>query len=237
MSRLSRFSKSFVNYPTRSLATLTTSTVTPTNSSPPPPPPSRSPPSTGTDYSIATHLNNAVSPAIQAKLNRYASVSLATYSRPPFILAKGKNCTVWDTEGREYLDFSGGIAVNALGHSDSGVQKVLEDQAGVLVHNSNLWHNEWAGELAILLVDATKQLGGMGYKATGQPFQVVQENDRSDNPSSGLKVSRFPLIFRNEIFDLIVDSLVSSRYFSPIQEQKPMKELSNSLVNGVNNRI
>lgn len=49
---------------------------------------------------------------------------LPVYARPDFVLAKGKGSYVWDTEGRKYLDFSAGIAVNALGHSDDGVVKV-----------------------------------------------------------------------------------------------------------------
>lgn len=148
---------------------------------------------TNTAYLAPTHLDTTVPTAIQSKLSRYASVSLQTYARPPFILAKGKNCTIWDTEGRAYLDFSGGIAVNALGHSDEGVHQVVQEQSKLLIHNSNLWHNEWSGELALLLVEATKQLGGMGYAATGKPFKaprVAEENSETavETPSSGLKV-------------------------------------------------
>ena len=46
------------------------------------------------------------------------------YARPDFVLSHGKGSRVWDTEGREFLDFSAGIAVNALGHGDEGVAKV-----------------------------------------------------------------------------------------------------------------
>lgn len=140
-------------------------------------------PRANTDYLEPTHLDDSPSQGVLDRLARYSAVSLATYSRPPFILSHGKRCSVWDTEGRKYLDFSGGIAVNALGHADEGVQAVIADQSGLLVHNSNLWHNEWAGELATLLVDSTKSLGGMGFVA-GAPV------DESAEPgaSSGLKV-------------------------------------------------
>lgn len=124
-----------------------------------------------TAYLKPTHLDDHPSPAVLARLARYASATLTTYSRPPFILSHGKKCTVWDTDGREYLDFSGGIAVNALGHSDEGVAQVLADQSTKLVHNSNLWHNEWAGELAVLLVESTKAHGGMGFE---KPAPVVE---------------------------------------------------------------
>lgn len=49
---------------------------------------------------------------------------LPVYARPEFVLSHGKGSYIWDTEGRKYLDFSAGIAVNALGHADEGVLKV-----------------------------------------------------------------------------------------------------------------
>ena len=49
---------------------------------------------------------------------------LSVYARPEFVISHGKGSYVWDTEGRKYLDFSAGIAVNSLGHADEGVLKV-----------------------------------------------------------------------------------------------------------------
>lgn len=49
---------------------------------------------------------------------------LPVYARPEFVLSHGKGSYLWDTEGRKYLDFSAGIAVNALGHADEGVLRV-----------------------------------------------------------------------------------------------------------------
>lgn len=49
---------------------------------------------------------------------------LGVYARPEFVISHGKGSYVWDTEGRKYLDFSAGIAVNSLGHADEGVLKV-----------------------------------------------------------------------------------------------------------------
>ena len=134
-----------------------------------------------TDYLTPTHLDDHVPQDVQHKLKRHAAVTLNTYARPNFILARGKGCKVYDSHDREFLDVSGGIAVNALGHADDGVAKILQDQARKLVHNSNLWHNEWSGELAYLVVQKTKELGGMGYPA-GQPT----ENGTADE--GGLKV-------------------------------------------------
>lgn len=134
-----------------------------------------------TDYLTPTHLDDNVPLDVQHKLKRHSAVTLNTYARPHFILARGKGCKLYDTHDREFLDFSGGIAVNALGHADDGVAKILQDQARKLVHNSNLWHNEWSGELAYLVVQKTKELGGMGYPA-GQ----ADQNGQADE--GGLKV-------------------------------------------------
>lgn len=49
---------------------------------------------------------------------------LPVYDRPNFVLSHGKGSYVWDTDGNKYLDFTAGIAVNALGHADQGVIKV-----------------------------------------------------------------------------------------------------------------
>lgn len=65
-----------------------------------------------------------VSQAVQTLLDKANSYVLPVYARPPFVLSHGKGVYVWDTQGRKYLDFCAGIAVNALGHADEGVAKV-----------------------------------------------------------------------------------------------------------------
>jgi len=64
------------------------------------------------------------------------------YARAPIVLSHGEGMSVWDTEGRCYLDFGSGIAVTALGHSDPGWVAAVTEQAGRLCHVSNLYHNE-----------------------------------------------------------------------------------------------
>ena len=70
---------------------------------------------------------------------------LKTYNQVPVVFSGGKGCTLTDVEGNEYLDFVGGIAVNALGYGDAGLTKALDDvlQSGLL-HCSNLYYNETA---------------------------------------------------------------------------------------------
>jgi acetylornithine/N-succinyldiaminopimelate aminotransferase len=92
-------------------------------------------------------------------LSSETTVSLAdkylfpTYKRPPFVLVKGEGCRVWDENGKEYLDFVGGIAVCALGHSSPIVTKALDEQSRTLVHVSNLYYTRPQVELARLLVE------------------------------------------------------------------------------------
>lgn len=76
-----------------------------------------------------------------------------TYCRFPVVLVKGEGCRVWDEDGKEYLDFVGGIAVCALGHSSPLVTRVLEEQSKKLVHVSNLYYTQPQVELARLLVE------------------------------------------------------------------------------------
>jgi acetylornithine/N-succinyldiaminopimelate aminotransferase len=65
---------------------------------------------------------------------------LQTYKRPPFVLERGEGVYLYDAEGRRYLDFVSGIAVNALGYGDPEVLQALGEQAGRLMHASNLYH-------------------------------------------------------------------------------------------------
>jgi acetylornithine/N-succinyldiaminopimelate aminotransferase len=71
-----------------------------------------------------------------------------TYARYPILLARGKGAKVWDSNGREYLDFVSGIAVCNLGHCHPKVVQALEQQARQLIHCSNLYYNGPQVELA-----------------------------------------------------------------------------------------
>jgi acetylornithine/N-succinyldiaminopimelate aminotransferase len=76
-----------------------------------------------------------------------------TYGRFPVTLVRGQGCRVWDETGKEYLDFVGGIAVCALGHSSPLVTNVLKQQSKTLVHVSNLYYTLPQIKLARLLVE------------------------------------------------------------------------------------
>jgi acetylornithine/N-succinyldiaminopimelate aminotransferase len=76
-----------------------------------------------------------------------------TYSRLPLALLHGSGCRVWDTEGREYLDALGGIAVNTLGHAHPRLVPALQDQLGKLIHCSNYYQIPLQEQLAAKLCE------------------------------------------------------------------------------------
>lgn len=76
---------------------------------------------------------------------------LPTYNRYPVAFEKGKGVYLFDFEGKKYLDFVAGLGVNALGHAHPRVVKAVRDQVAKAVHLSNLYFNEYQGQLAAKL--------------------------------------------------------------------------------------
>jgi len=73
---------------------------------------------------------------------------LGTYKRQPIVFTHGRGCYVYDSRGKKYLDFLGGIAVNALGHAHPRIVKVIRRESARAIHLSNLFHNAYQGPLA-----------------------------------------------------------------------------------------
>ncbi|MBI3475056.1 MAG: aspartate aminotransferase family protein [Acidobacteria bacterium] len=73
---------------------------------------------------------------------------LPTYNRYPVALEKGKGVFLYDFEGKKYLDFVSGLGVNALGHAHPRIVKTIREQAARVIHISNLYYNEYQGQLA-----------------------------------------------------------------------------------------
>ena len=94
-----------------------------------------------------------MSPDNSSWIERSSQVFINTYSRFPAVLVKGQGCVLEDADGREYLDFLAGIAVCSLGHCHPEVTRAICEQAGKLVHVSNLFHTVPQTELAELLVE------------------------------------------------------------------------------------
>jgi predicted acetylornithine/succinylornithine family transaminase len=106
------------------------------------------PPGTG-DSSVGAGLT------AQQVMDLEQQYVLQNYARYPVVLARGKGCHVYDLEGRRYLDFISGIGVNALGHAHPRIVKVIREQAGLLIHSSNLYYHEYQGLLAKRLAEAS----------------------------------------------------------------------------------
>ncbi|HGY1164720.1 TPA: aspartate aminotransferase family protein [Citrobacter braakii] len=80
---------------------------------------------------------------------------MPVYAPAPFIPVRGEGSRLWDQQGKEYIDFAGGIAVNALGHAHPALREALNDQASKFWHTGNGYTNEPVLRLAKQLIDAT----------------------------------------------------------------------------------
>jgi len=117
---------------------------------------------------------------------------LQNYGRYPLVLDRGKGVYVYDPNGRRYLDLLSGIGVNALGHAHPRIVKVIREQAGRLIHTSNLYYNEYQAKLARKLAElsglqrsfycnsgteategALKMIRAHGNKISTSKFEIV----------------------------------------------------------------
>ncbi|HHY45914.1 MAG TPA: acetylornithine transaminase [Firmicutes bacterium] len=87
-----------------------------------------------------------------AKTQKYI---MNTYARLPIAIARGSGVYVWDEEGKRYLDFVSGIAVNALGHCHPAVVEAITRQANQLMHTSNLYYTGPQARVAELLIEGS----------------------------------------------------------------------------------
>lgn len=86
-----------------------------------------------------------------ATIDHYRQYLLENYACAPITIVRGEGVQVWDEEGRAYLDFTSGIAVNTLGHGDAAWVERMKEQLATLTHVSNLYRNPWQAELAAKL--------------------------------------------------------------------------------------
>ncbi|ALP40871.1 aspartate aminotransferase family protein [Aeromonas schubertii] len=93
--------------------------------------------------------------SVQVTRDQFDEVMVPNYAPAKIIPVRGVGSRVWDQEGREYIDFAGGIAVNGLGHCHPKLVEALRHQGEQLWHLSNVMTNEPALRLARKLVDAT----------------------------------------------------------------------------------
>ncbi|MDR3085302.1 MAG: acetylornithine/succinylornithine family transaminase [Christensenellaceae bacterium] len=101
-----------------------------------------------------------------------------TYARFPVALERGQNATCWDADGKEYIDLTAGIGVNALGFSDEGWQKAIAAQLGKLQHISNLYYTL----PCIQAAEKLKELSGME--------KVFFSNSGAESNEGAIKAAR-----------------------------------------------
>jgi predicted acetylornithine/succinylornithine family transaminase len=82
---------------------------------------------------------------------RNAAHEIGVYARQPVAFVRGRGCELWDADGKRYLDFFAGLAVNNLGHCHPAVVAAIHEQSATLLHASNVYHTLPAGELSALL--------------------------------------------------------------------------------------
>jgi len=87
-------------------------------------------------------------PTADEVISRERHFLLQTYSRYPLVIARGKGVFLFDLDGKRYLDFVAGLGVNALGHAHPRIVKTIREQAARVIHLSNLYFNEYQGQLA-----------------------------------------------------------------------------------------
>jgi acetylornithine/N-succinyldiaminopimelate aminotransferase len=111
---------------------------------------------------------------------------LQNYTRYPLTLARGKGCYLYDTQGRRYLDFITGIGVNALGYAHPRMTKVVREQAGLLIHSSNLFYHEYQGRLAKRLVEMTGLqrvfFANTGSESVELALKMIHSHGRAIHP-------------------------------------------------------
>ncbi len=107
------------------------------------------------------------SDAANEAIQQESAYILQTYPRPDFVLERGEGVYLYDVEGRRYLDFVAGIAVNVVGYGDAEISRIITEQASRLIHVSNLYHTVPAGKLARLLVESSPAFDRVFFSNSG----------------------------------------------------------------------
>ena len=119
----------------------------------------------------------------------YEKFVAPTYTRLPIVLAKGRGAKVWDTDGKEYLDFFPGWAVSAMGHCHPLVVKAIKEQAGKMLHVSNNYYNMLQGKLAkeiiknsfdgkVFFANSGAEANEAAIKLARRYFSVIKQQDK-----------------------------------------------------------
>jgi len=147
---------------------------------------------------------NARAAKADARLLDAEKYLLPTYKRPPVVMTHGRGSYVSDSTGKKYLDFLGGIAVNALGHAHPRIVKVIRREAARAIHFSNLYHHAFQGPLALKL----SQWSGMdrvffsnsGTEAADGALKLARLCARSTSDAAGQPAAKHRILAMHNSF-------------------------------------
>ena len=126
---------------------------------------------------------------------------LHTYNRFPVVFEKGEGCYLYDSEGKEYLDFAAGIAVNALGYHYPGYDEALKSQIDKLMHISNLYYNEPIIDAGARLVQASHMEKAFFTNSGTEAIEGALKAARKYSYTKyGKEAGRFEIIAMNHSF-------------------------------------
>ena len=139
--------------------------------------------------------------SMNEQMNHAEKSILHTYNRFPVMFDHGEGCYLYDTEGKKYLDFAAGIAVNALGYHYPGYDDALKSQIDKLTHISNLYYNEPMSEAGEKLIKASGLskafLTNSGTEAIEGALKAARKYSYT---KYGKEAGRFEIIAMNHSF-------------------------------------
>jgi acetylornithine/N-succinyldiaminopimelate aminotransferase len=150
---------------------------------------------------------------------------LGVYGRPPFVLERGQGSTLYDTEGRAYLDLVSGIAVNALGYDDPGTKNAIAEalSTGVL-HVSNLYHSAPHAKLAKLLCETSfadkVHFSLTGADANEGAFKFARRYAREKGHTDKYNILSFTNAFHGRLFGSLA-ATPRPKYQEPFEPLMP----------------
>ncbi len=129
---------------------------------------------------------SSLASSLQAAAELEQQYVLPTYSRLPVLLVRGRGCYLYDADGKRYLDLITGIGVNALGHAHPRILRIIREQAGLLVHCSNLYYHSYQGPLAQRLAHISGLervfFTNSGTEAVEGALKIVRAHGRRISP-------------------------------------------------------
>lgn len=172
---------------------------------------------------------------------------LQNYARYPLALARGKGSYVYDFNGRRYLDLITGIGVNALGHAHPRLVRAIREQAGKLIHCSNLYYHEYQGQLAEMIASrsglqrcffsnsgteavegALKMVRSHGHRLDSEKYEIVAlENSFHGRTMGALSVTGQPK-YRKDF-----EPLLPGVRFVPVQDDAALEAAVSNRTAGI----